>query len=80
MEKSNSRLMEISDELNKHIIAVRGALELAEESAPMELQDLLSKAIERMDTMQKLFHEMFAVLQQIFEKMDEIKTAKKRTI
>lgn len=76
MEKINSRLKEISDELDKHIIAVKGALELAEESASTELQDLLSKAIERMDTMQGLFHEMFAVLQQILEKMHEIKKAK----
>jgi hypothetical protein len=76
MEKINSRLMEISDELDKHVIAVRGALELAEESASTELQDLLSKAIERMDTIQKLSHEIFAVLQQVFEKMDEIKKAK----
>jgi len=76
MEKISPKLTEIADELNKHIIAVRGALELAEESAPSELQELLSKAIERMDTMQKLFYEMFAVLQQLCEKMDEIKTAK----
>lgn len=76
MEKINSRLMEISDELNKHIIAVRGALELAEESASTELQELLSKAIERMDTIQKLSHEIFGVLQQVFEKMDEIKKSK----
>lgn len=76
MEKGDSRLKEISEELNKHIIAVKGALELAEESASMgELRDLLLKAIGRMDSIQRLSNEILAVLKQIFEKMDEMKKA-----
>jgi hypothetical protein len=80
MAKNTSRLMEIADELNKHIIAVRGALELAEESAPnVELQDLLLKAVERMDNIQRLSNEMLGALKHLFDKMDEMKTAKTDT-
>jgi hypothetical protein len=77
MEKIDSRLKEISDELNKHIIAVKGALELAEESASMgELHDLLVKAIARMDSIQRLSIEILAVLKQVFERMEEMKKTK----
>jgi hypothetical protein len=80
MAKNNSRLMEIADELNKHIIAVKGALELAEESAPsVELQDLLLKAVERMENIQILSNEMLGALKHFFDKMDEMKTAKTDT-
>jgi hypothetical protein len=80
MAKNTSRLMEIADELNKHIIAVKGALELAEESAPnVELQDLLLKAVERMDNIQRLSNEMLGALKHLFDKMDEMKTTKTDT-
>jgi DNA repair ATPase RecN len=80
MAKNNSRLMEIADELNKHIIAVKGALELAEDSAPnVELQNLLLKAIERMDNIHRLSNEMLGTLKHLFDKMDEMKTSKTDT-
>lgn len=77
MTKGSNRIKEISDELNEHIIAVKGTLELLETSvSDSELHDLLVKAIERMDTIQLLSHEMFAVLKQVLNKMDEMKTSK----
>ena len=77
MTKGTNRIKEISDELNEHIIAVKGTLELVETSvSDSELQNLLVKAVERVDTIQSLSHEMFAVLRQILDKMDEMKTSK----
>lgn len=77
MTKGTNRIKEISDELNEHIIAVKGTLELVETSvSDSELQNLLVKAVERVDTIQILSHEMFAVLRQILDKMDEMKTSK----
>jgi hypothetical protein len=77
MTKGTNRIKEISDELNEHIIAVKGTLELVETSvSDSDLQNLLVKAVERVDTIQRLSHEMFAVLKQILDKMDEMKTSK----
>lgn len=74
MKKGTNRIKEISDELNEHIIAVKGTLELVETSvSDGELQNLILKAVERVDTIQRLSLEMFAVLTQILEKMDELK-------
>ena len=77
MTKGSNRIKEISDELNEHIIAVKGTLELVETSvSDSELHSLLVKAIERVDTIQLLSNEMFAILKQILDKMDEMKTSK----
>ena len=77
MTKGSNRIKEISDELNEHIIAVKGTLELVETSvSDSELHSLLVKAIERVDTIQMLSNEMFAMLKQILDKMDEMKTSK----
>ncbi len=77
MTKSDDRLKEISNELNEHIIAVKGTLELVESSVSEgELNDLLLKAIERMDTIQRLSNEMIAVIKSLLERMEEIKTKK----
>jgi len=80
MTKGSNRIKEISDELNEHIIAVKGTLELLETSvSDSDLHNLLIKAIERLDTIEQLSHEMLAVLKQILEKMDEMKISKKDT-
>jgi hypothetical protein len=80
MTKGTNRIKEISDELNEHIIAVKGTLELVETSvSDSELQNLLVKAVERVDAIQSLSHEMFAVLRQILDKMDEMKASKGNT-
>jgi hypothetical protein len=77
MVKSEDKLREISDELNEHIIAVRGTLELVESSVSEgELNDLLVKAIERIDSIQKLSNEMLLTLKQIFANIDKIKSTK----
>jgi hypothetical protein len=80
MVKNSDRLKEISDELNENIMAVRGTLELAESAVSQgELSDLLLKAIERIDGIQKLSNEMLVTLKQIFDKMNEIRTTKTDT-
>lgn len=77
MTKIHNRLKEISDELNEHIIAVRGTLELVVESVLKgELNDLLLKATDRMDAIQRLSNEMIEALKHILAKMDELKNAK----
>jgi len=72
MPIENEKLKKISDELNEHIIAVRGTLELVEASTEEdELQGLLSKAIERIDILQKLSGEILAALTHCLEKIKE---------
>ncbi len=80
MDKGNDRLKEISSELDEHIIAVKGTLELVDSSVTEdELHDLLLKAIERVDTIQRLSHELIFALKSILDKMDEIKSRKGNT-
>lgn len=77
MAKSNDRLVELSNELDENIIAIKGTLELVDSSVTEdELHDLLLKAIERMDTIQILSHEMIAALKNLIDKIDEIKSKK----
>jgi len=75
MSEIDNKLKEISDKINEHIIAVKGTLELVDTSED-DLHNLLLKAIERMDNMQQLSNEMFAIIKQLFEKIDEIKAQK----
>ncbi len=80
MTKGTNRIKEISDELNEHVIAVKGTLELVETSVTdSELQSLLIKAVERVDAIQMLSTEMFAMLKQILDKIDEMKTSQEDT-
>ena len=77
MTETSDRLNEISDKMNEHMMAVKGTLELVDASvSENDLHDLLFKAVERMESMQKLSDELFAVLKQIFEKMNEAKYRK----
>lgn len=72
MTTNNERLQELSDELNEHIIAVKGTMELVDASITEEdLHDLLVKAIERIDTIQKLSGELFAALKHCIDKMSQ---------
>jgi hypothetical protein len=74
MSEINNRLKEISEKMNEHMMAVTGTLELVDASVSEDdLHNLLLKAIHRMESMQKLSDELFAALQQIFEKMKETK-------
>ena len=75
MSQIDNKLKEISDKINEHIIAVKGTLEVVDTSED-DLHNLLLKAIERMDSIQQLSNEMFAIIKQLFEKIDEIKAQK----
>jgi hypothetical protein len=75
MSEIDSKLKEISDRINEHIMAVKGTLEVVDTSED-DLRNLLLKAVERMDSIQQLSNEMFAIIKQLFEKIDEIKTQK----
>jgi hypothetical protein len=77
MATKNDRLVAISNELNEHIIAVRGTLELLETSVSEDdLHGLLIKAIERIDTIQRLSNEILITLKNIFDKMEGEKSEK----
>ncbi|MEW6002237.1 MAG: hypothetical protein AB1638_06270 [Nitrospirota bacterium] len=77
MAEKDNRLREASNELNDHILAVKGTLELVEASVSEEdLRDLLSRAIERMEVIQRLSNEMIVTLNNFIEKMSEIKSKK----
>jgi uncharacterized hydantoinase/oxoprolinase family protein len=75
MSEINSKLKEISDRINEHIIAVKGTLEVVDTSED-DLHNLLLKAIERMDSIQQLSNEMFAIIKQLFETIDQMKEQK----
>jgi uncharacterized hydantoinase/oxoprolinase family protein len=75
MSEIDSKLKEISDKINEHIIAVKGTLELVDTSED-DLHSLLLKAIERMDNIQQLSNEMFAIIKQLFERIDQMKEQK----
>jgi hypothetical protein len=77
MAEWDDKLKEISNELNEHIMAVKGTLELIEvSSSEKELQALIVKAIERMDTIQRLSQETIVALKNCFDTIDEMKTQK----
>jgi hypothetical protein len=60
--------------MSEHIITVKGTLELLDASVSEDdLRNLTLKAIERMEDMQRLSDELFAVLKQVFEKMSAAK-------
>jgi len=77
MSEINNRLNEISDKMRGHIITVKGTLEVLDASVSEDdLSNLIARAIERMDDMQKLSDELFAALKQALEKLNEAKDNK----
>jgi hypothetical protein len=75
MTDKDDKLQAISDELSEHVIAVKGTLELIDASVEEEdLHNLLIKALKRMDTIQTLSGEMFALLRACLDRMGETKT------
>ncbi|KPK45737.1 MAG: hypothetical protein AMK74_02530 [Nitrospira bacterium SM23_35] len=75
MTDKDDKLQAISDELSEHVIAVKGTLELIDASVEEEdLHNLLIKALKRMDTIQTLSGEMFALLKACLDRMGETKT------
>jgi hypothetical protein len=77
MSEINKRLEEISDKMSEHILTVKGTLELLDTSVSEDdLHSLILKAIGRMDKIQGLSDELFAVLEKLLEKMVETKDGK----
>lgn len=77
MPEINNKLKEMSDKMSEHIITVKGTLELLDASVSEDdLRNLILKAIERMEDMQRLSDELFEILQKVFEKMSEGKDRK----
>ena len=74
MSERNNELDRISDQLNENILAVKGTLELVDTSVTEdELHELLIKAIERMDTIQRQLSDMLILLKNCFAKIDSIR-------
>lgn len=74
MTERNNKLDEISHEFNENILAVKGTLELMDTSVTEDdLHDLLLKAMQRMDSIQKLSNDMLDALQNCLNKMDSSK-------
>jgi hypothetical protein len=70
----NDKVKEISDKIEKHIVAVKGTLELADASMPDdELHDFILKDMQRMDDLQKLSNELVGIVNRLVEKMGETK-------
>jgi hypothetical protein len=77
MPEINKRLEEISDKMSEHILTVKGTLELLDASVSEDdLHGLVLKAIGRMEKIQGLSDELFAVLEKLLEKMGETKDGK----
>ena len=77
MKEINNRLKEISDKMEEHITTVKGTLELLDASVSEDdLHSLILKSIERMEKMQRLSDELFAVFTQVLEKLNEAKDSK----
>jgi len=74
MEERNNKLVQMTNQLNENIVAVKGTLELVDTSITEdELHELLLKAIERMDVIQRLSNDMVVALKNCFDKMEGIK-------
>ena len=74
MTERNNKLDEISHEFNENILAVKGTLELLDTSVTEDdLHDLLLKAMQRMDSIQKLSNDVLDALKNCLNKMDSSK-------
>ena len=74
MTERSNKLDEISHEFNENILTVKGTLELLDTSVTEDdLHDLLLKAMQRMDSLQKLSNDMLDALQNCLNKMDSSK-------
>ena len=74
MAERNHKLDEIANQLNENILAVKGTLELVDTSVTeQELHELLLKALERMDMIEKLSSDMLIVLKNCLDRISEMK-------
>ena len=73
MTERNKKLDEIAEQLDENILAVKGTLELIDTSVTEDdLHQLLLKAIDRMDVVQRLSGELLNALRNCFDKMGEM--------
>ncbi|MEJ2695156.1 MAG: hypothetical protein P8013_00760 [Candidatus Sulfobium sp.] len=71
MTERDDKFDEISRQLNENILAVKGTLELVDTSVTEDdLHALLLKAMQRMDSIQRLSGDMLNALQNCLNKMD----------
>ncbi len=71
MSPKDAELRQMSNQLNEHIVAVKGTLELVDTSVGEDdLHELLLKAIERMDLIQRQCGQLFAALKNCLDKLD----------
>jgi|MudIll2142460700_1097286.scaffolds.fasta_scaffold183300_1 hypothetical protein len=74
MNERNNKLDEMANQLNENIIAVKGTLELVDTSVTDDdLHELLLKAIERMDVIQRVSNDTVIALRNCFDKMSSMK-------
>jgi hypothetical protein len=74
MSERNNELDRISEQLNENILAVKGTLELVDTSVTEDdLHELLLKAIERMDAIQRQLGDMLIVLKNCFDKIESLR-------
>lgn len=79
MSERDIKLDEIAKQLNEHILAVKGTLELMDTSVTDdELRELLRKSIERTDIIQRLSNDLFTLLRNCFDKLGESKECQSR--
>jgi len=70
MTERNYKIDEIAHQFSENILAVKGTLELMDASVTEDdLRDLLLKAMQRMDIIEKLSNDTLAVLQNCLDKM-----------
>lgn len=71
MTDRNRALDEMAEQLDEHILAVKGTLELVDTSVDEEeLHQLMLRAIERLDALQRLSADMIAALRSCFSRLD----------
>ena len=75
MTERDNKLDEIAHQLNENILAVKGTLELMDTAVTEDdLHNLLLKAMQRMDSIQRLSNDMLNALQNCLNKMGSSNT------
>jgi len=73
MTERNNKLDEISQQFSENILAVKGTLELLDASVTEnDLHELVLKAMQRMDIIERLSNDTLTALQNCLDKMGTI--------
>lgn len=74
MTERDAKLEALSNQFSEHISAVKGTLELIDASVEEDdLHNLVLKGLKRMDELQKLSGELFALIRACLERLGENK-------